>query len=99
MKFHAHSTLVVYDLTLYLILNTDCWEYLQHPPVVQRDGVLRDIWDGAGLREKTTDGRFYSHPENLALMLSTDGVALFKSSAADLWPVFVVILNLPPTSG
>ena len=26
-------------------------------------------------------------------MLSTDGVALFKSSAADLWPVFVVILN------
>lgn len=29
-------------------------------------------------------------------MLSTDGVPLFKSSAADLWPVFVMILNLPP---
>ena len=28
-------------------------------------------------------------------MLSTDGVPLFKSSSADLWPVFLVILNLP----
>ena len=37
----------------------------------------------------------HSNSESLALMLSTDGVPLFKSSA-DLWPVFLVILNLPP---
>ena len=29
-------------------------------------------------------------------MLSTDGISLFKSSPADLWPVYLVILNLPP---
>ena len=38
---------------------------------------------------------FYSHAENLELMLSTDGVPLFKSSSVDLLPVFLVILNLP----
>lgn len=64
--------------------------------MIQCDGVLRDIWDGAALREKTREGHFYSNPENLGLMLSTDGVSLFKSSSADLWPVFLVILNLPP---
>ena len=64
--------------------------------MTQRDGVLRDIWDGTALQEKTREGRFYSNSENLGLMLSTDGVSLFKSSSADLWPVFLVILNLPP---
>ena len=55
----------------------------------------RDIWDGASLRVKIKEGSFYLYAENLALMLSTDGVPLFKSSSADLWPVFLVILNLP----
>ena len=59
------------------------------------DGVIRNIWDEAALREKTK-GKFYSSPENLGLMLSTDGVPLFKSSSKDLWPVFLVLLNLPP---
>ncbi len=40
-------------------------------------------------------GRFFSNPNNLALSLSTDGVPLFKSSKISLWPVFLVILNLP----
>ena len=66
-------------------------------PVSNRDGVLRDVWDGAALREKTKEGKFYSSPENLGLMLSTDGVTLFKSSSTDIWPVFLVILNLPPS--
>lgn len=29
-------------------------------------------------------------------MISTDGISLFKSSTKDLWPVFLVLLNLPP---
>ena len=33
--------------------------------------------------------------DNLALSISTDGVPLYKSSKVSMWPVFVVILNLP----
>ena len=38
---------------------------------------------------------FFSNLSNLALMMSTDGVPLFKSSSISLWPVYLVILNLP----
>ena len=37
-----------------------------------------DIWDGTNLREKIKEGSFYSHAENMALMLSTDGVPLSR---------------------
>ena len=40
-------------------------------------------------------GRFFSSPVNLALSLCTDGVNIFKSSPVGLWPVYLVILNLP----
>ena len=43
----------------------------------------------------TTNDRFFSSPENLALSVFTDGVPLFKSSPVSLWPVYLVILNLP----
>ena len=40
-------------------------------------------------------GHFFSTPNHLALTLSADGVPLFKSSSTSLWPVSLVILNLP----
>ena len=53
-----------------------------------RDDMLHDVWDGAALTS-------HSDPHHLALSLSTDGVPLFKSSKVSLWPVYLVILNLP----
>ena len=40
-------------------------------------------------------GQFFSNKHNIALSLSTDGVPLYKSSPVSLWPVYLVILNLP----
>lgn len=57
--------------------------------------MLTDIWDGAFLQE-LVHKRFFSSNLDLAFFLSTDGVALFKSSSMSLWPVYLVILNLPP---
>lgn len=60
-----------------------------------RDEQLRDVWDGSALRPLSAPGRFFSDKHNLALSLSTDGVPLYKSSPVSLWPVYLVILNLP----
>ena len=62
--------------------------------------LISDITDGKQYRKLSEPGQFLcpvSHPANISLMLNTDGVALFKSSAADIWPIFLVINELPPT--
>lgn len=40
-------------------------------------------------------GRYFSNKHNLALALNTDGVPLYKSLPASIWPVYLVVLNLP----
>lgn len=59
------------------------------------DEILQDVWDGAVLRPLTAADRFFSNPHHMALSLSTDGVALYKSSTVSFWPVYLVVLNLP----
>ena len=39
---------------------------------------------------------FLRSPDNISLTLNTDGVAVFKSSKCSLWPVWLVINELPP---
>ena len=53
------------------------------PNTVKTSGVLRKD-------AELQSNRF------LALGISTFGVALFKSSKSNLWPVYLVIQNLPP---
>jgi hypothetical protein len=59
------------------------------------NSCLSDIWDGSALRPLCKPGRYFSDQCNLALALSTDGVPLYKSSPISIWPVYLVILNLP----
>ena len=33
---------------------------------------------------------------SVPLMISIDGIVVFKSSTVSLWPVALVVLNLPP---
>ncbi len=60
------------------------------------DDTLEDAWDGSVLSELSAQNRFFcSDHHHLALSLFTDGVPLYKSSGVSIWPVYVVILNLP----
>ena len=45
---------------------------------------------------KTMNVESSNNEKTISLLVSTDGVPLFKSSAVSLWPVSFVILNLPP---
>ena len=41
-------------------------------------------------------GCFLSSPQHAALMLNTDGVQTFDSSKHSMWPIYLMICNLPP---
>ena len=80
-----------------LLSHTDHWEVLQeYPAASSSDKTLSDVWSGSHLQRVSCKGRYFSSCDNLALVVSTDGVPLFKSSSTSLWPVYLVILNLPP---
>ena len=61
------------------------------------DDGIGDICDGAALRPLLEEGHFFSQYNHFALSITTDGVPLFKSSTVSLWPVYLQILNLPPS--
>ena len=58
-----------------------------------RPDCVRDVYDG---REYAKHKRFLSEPGNVSLLLNTDGIKMFNSSGIDLWPIWLVVNELPP---
>lgn len=57
-----------------------------------------DIFDGSIYQELSRDGGPLSRPEGISFTINTDGVDdVFKSTKASLWPVYLVINELPPS--
>lgn len=63
--------------------------------VMEVEDQIEDVWDASVLQELSVPGRYFSDKRNLALSLSTDGVPLYKSSRISMWPVYLIIQNLP----
>ena len=82
------------DCGIYIIL-TGNWTLLVTPTLLTGSDVSCDVWDGSALQPLCAPGRYFSCEHHLALSLSTDGVPIFKSSKVSLWPVYLVVLNLP----
>ena len=60
--------------------------------------TLRDIYDGTEYCQLSKRGGFLcptTNPANISFVLNTDGVSLFKSSETSIWPIFLVINELP----
>ncbi len=59
---------------------------------------VEDIFDGSIYRELSRDGGPLSRPEGISFTINTDGVDnIFKSRKASLWPVYLMINELPPS--
>ena len=56
-------------------------------------GCLNDLYDGNLYTERS---EFFSSPYNLSLTLNYDGAPEFKSSTMQIWPVQMMINELPP---
>lgn len=78
---------------MYMFLDKETWSLLQERFTCQsQNGEICDVYDGHLYRKHV---RFLSNPANVSLMINTDGVAVFKSSSTSLWPIWVVINELP----
>ena len=79
-------------------LDIDFWSLLQKRPEPSTD-TISDIYDGAEYSLLCQSGGFLcrqSNPANISFSFNTDGVSLFHSSKTGIWPIFLVINELPP---
>ena len=72
------------------------WSKLQERFTRRGDSdSIRDIFDGTEYKNHLD---FLSHPGNISLTLNTDGINVFRSSCVSLWPIWLVINELPPST-
>lgn len=73
--------------------DTNTWSDLkERAEIPPYSGTIRDVYDGEKYRKLST---FLSQPANVSLLLNTDGVALFHSSTVSLWPIWLIVNELP----
>lgn len=57
---------------------------------------IEDVYDGALYQKEFKPGGFLSEPYNISVKLNTDSVAIFHSSQFGVWPLFLLVNELPP---
>ena len=62
---------------------------------VHEKGVKRDIYDGKLYRQFFKSSSQVSKQNYATLILNTDGAPLFNSSTYSIWPIFVMVNELP----
>ena len=59
--------------------------------------AIEDVYDGQLYKEHSIPGGFLSDPNNISFLGNTDGVALIKSTSYGVWPVYLILNEIPPT--
>ena len=71
-----------------IFVDEKVWRFINSPDVNQNS--ISDVIDGCKYKEK---GILFPH--SISLTCNTDGVPVFSSSNASLWPVYYTINELP----
>lgn len=59
-----------------------------------RSNSICDVYDGQLYKDLFNSG-FLSNRNNISFSMNTDGVSIFKSSSTSMWPVYLLINELP----
>lgn len=92
IKFTRLILHVRLSVILYFILDVCIWKALQERFKIPSSPNIRDIYDGKQYKKWNV---FLKTPAHISLLLNTDGVAIFRSSKSSVWPVWIVINELP----
>ena len=85
-------------LIVFLHVGPGMIEKLKHRLFREKLGAdaIEDVYDGKLYKEFVGHGGFLSDPNNISFLGNTDGVALIRSTSCGVWPVYLVINELPP---
>ena len=59
--------------------------------------AIEDVYDGKLYKKYSSPGGFLSDPHNISFLGNTDGVALIKSTSYGVWPVYLIVNEIPPS--
>lgn len=57
-------------------------------------GVVSDIYDGKLYQKLAKDGKLLN-PHNISLLCNTDGVCVYESTTHTMWPILLMVNELP----
>lgn len=73
------------------MLDPQVWEALHEIGEDSASAVVKDVHGGLKYKEL----KRFTSLKNLTLTVNTDGVQLFKSSTVSMWPIWILINELP----
>lgn len=90
--------LIVYTELMFLLINIIYLVVYIDDQVAHicNDDAICDIYDGEVFKELAKPPNFLSANTNTGLIMSTDGVPVFKSSKGSMWPVYLCLTSIPP---
>ncbi|XP_043470909.1 uncharacterized protein LOC122504076 [Leptopilina heterotoma] len=85
---------VTHPISKLIEANSEYWKYVvkQRP---YESNVIEDIYDGKKYREFLSTLNEYDRLHYASLVFNTDGAPLFESSTYSIWPIFLMINELP----
>ena len=75
-----------------VVAEKSIWFSLKERLLQPNSGNICDVYDGLQYKKWKY---FLNEPANVSFLLNTDGVAIFRSSKFSIWPVWIVINELP----
>ena len=89
--------MLINKISIIIIINLEKHDHFLYPfKRIQDSQYLRDMHDGKAFTDLMSPGNFLSTPQSTGLVLSTDGVPIFKSSKGSLWPVYLMLTSILP---